>query len=89
MFEKLQRDYRSLFANSEQSNRGVDDGSPGRFRISDFFEQWGWEYSVSLCIEDSGLNEDSIYEWNVLRFYNKLAYLKDKGKFEIALNGNR
>lgn len=50
---------------------------------------WGWEYSVTLCVEDTGLSEDDIYNWNVLRFANKLSYLKDKGKFEISLNGSK
>jgi len=44
---------------------------------------------VSLCVADSGVSEDEIYEWTILRFYNKLAFLKGKGKFEIALNGSK
>jgi len=42
---------------------------------------------VSLVVADSGLSEDVIQEWNVIRFYNKLSYLKDRGKFEITVNG--
>ena len=78
-----------MFSSTNSNNSRNNEDDTGRFRVSDFFNQWGWEYSVTLCVSDSGLSEDEIYCWNVLRFYNKLAYLKDKGKFEIALNGSR
>lgn len=38
-------------------------------------------------VKDTNLTEDDVFTWSVTRFYNKLAYLKDKGKFEIQLNG--
>lgn len=71
---------------NDEGNKGNDDGRP---RVSDFFERWGFEYSVGLVVKDTNLTEDVVYSWSVLRYYNKLAYLKDKGKFEIQLNGNR
>lgn len=40
-------------------------------------------------VRDTNLTEDDIFNWSVTRYYQKLAYLKDKGKFEIQLNGNR
>jgi hypothetical protein len=37
--------------------------------------------------------EDEIYNWNVVRFLNKLAYMKDKNELEQSINrlaaGNR
>jgi hypothetical protein len=39
-------------------------------------------------VADTNLTEDEVFNWSVIRYYNKLAYLKDKGKFEIALNGS-
>lgn len=82
IFDKLQRDYKSLFGRSDEADKRAVRGQG----VSGFFEQWGWDYSISLCVQDSGLSEDEIYKWNVIRFYNKLAYLKDKGKFEIELS---
>jgi hypothetical protein len=78
-----------LFSEGNSNNSGDTKGDDGRLRISDFFERWGWEYSLGLVVKDTNLTEDQIFEWSVIRYYNKLAYLKDKGKFEIALNGNR
>ena len=89
MFEKLQHDYKKLFGITYEGDNGDVRGDRKRQAISGFFEHWGWEYSVSLTVIDSGLSEDEIYKWNVLRFHNKLSYLKDKGKFEISLNGNK
>lgn len=77
-----------MFSGASQSNRGGESNDDGRLRVSDFFERWGWEYSVGLVVKDTNLTEDQIFEWSVTRYYNKLAYLKDKGKFEIALNGS-
>lgn len=89
MFQKLQFDYNYLFGEQPKSTKGVPEGDRERQRISGFLEQWGWDYSISQCVIDTGLSEDEIYDWNVIRFHNKLAYLKDKGKFEIALNGSK
>jgi hypothetical protein len=59
-----------------------------RKQSSNFFlEHFGWEYSIDQCRENAGVSEDEVYEWNVIRFMNKLMYLKQKGKFEIALRG--
>ena len=89
MFEKLQRDYSGLYGKQQSDVKRPLQDDDGRPRVSEFFERWGWEYSVSLCVQDSGLSEDDIYNWNVLRFASKLSYLKDKGKFEISLNGSK
>jgi hypothetical protein len=85
----LQRNFTNLFGKSGASNKRTDDDDEPRFRVSDFLERWGFEYSVSLVCQDTNLTEDEVYSWSVLRFFNKLSYLKDKGKFEIALNGNK
>jgi len=78
-----------LFTETKRTNTSAHEDYDGRQRVSDFLENWGWEYSVSLCVADSGITEDEIYNWSIIRFYNKLAFLKDKGKFEIALNGSK
>jgi len=89
MFQELYRNYKGLFnsnAFSDERSKSNDDGRP---RLSEFFERWGWEYSVGLVVQDTNLTEDDVYGWSVTRYYQKLAYLKDKGKFEIQLNGSR
>jgi hypothetical protein len=40
---------------------------------------------MSEVVKDTLLNEDLIEKWNVLRYHNKLSYLKDKDKWS---NGN-
>ncbi len=38
---------------------------------------------MSEVVKDTGLCEDIIEnEWNVIRYHNKLSYLKDKSKWQ-------
>lgn len=89
IIEQLQKDYSGLFRNSNGNNKRDGGRDEQRQGVSGFFEQWGWDYSISSVVADTNLTEEKIYDWNVIRFYNKLCYLKDKGKFEIEVNGNR
>ena len=83
----MHKNFSGLFQEGRKSDNGTLQNDDGRPRVSDFFERWGWEYSVGLVVRDTNLTEDDVFTWSVTRFYNKLAYLKDKGKFEIQLNG--
>jgi hypothetical protein len=87
LLEKMRTDYSTLFDTEPTSDNGTDERDTDRQRVSGFLDQWGWEYNVDQCSENERIEPDRVYlEWNVIRFMNKLAYLKDKGKFLIALN---
>ena len=82
--------YSPLFDGSTENDRGSDERDNERQGVSGFLEQWGWEYNVDQCAENERITQEEIYyEWNVIRLLNKLCYLKDKGKFLIALNGSK
>ncbi|HRG02513.1 MAG TPA: hypothetical protein PKZ75_15475, partial [Bacteroidia bacterium] len=78
LLQKLQDDYTNLFGGKRKSNKRDDE----RSGVSDFFERWGFEYWFSEVVKDSLVNEDEVWKWNVIRYYNKLSYLKDKAKYE-------
>ncbi len=85
---ECRKDYSDLYRETKQVNPGEDGLDSGKSSVSSFLENWGWEYSVDQCRENAGITEDEVYtQWNVIQFMNKLSYLKDKGKFEIALRG--
>lgn len=82
--------YSPLFDGSTENDRGSDERDNERQGVSGFLEQWGWEYNVDQCAENERITQEEIYyNWNVIRLLNKLCYLKDKGKFLIALNGSK
>jgi hypothetical protein len=88
LLEKMRTDYSTLFDEQSTNDSGVSERDTDRQRVSGFLEQWGWEYNVDQCAENERIKQDEVYlDWNVIRFLNKLSYLKDKGKFLIALNG--
>jgi hypothetical protein len=81
LFEKLRSDYKNLFGGKPKDSKRTRADDDGRPRVPDFFERWGDEYWMSEVVKDTNLNEDDVWNWNVLRYYNKLSYLKDRGKY--------
>jgi hypothetical protein len=89
LLEEMRTGYNTLFDTEPESDNRDGDRDSKRQSVSGFLEQWGWEYNVDQCSENERISPDKVYlEWNVIRFLNKLSYLKDKGKFLIAVNGN-
>ncbi len=85
---QCREDYTSLYREPVKRDSEEDGMDSKKSSVSSFLENWGWEYSVDQCRENAGITEDEVYtKWNVIQFMNKLSYLKDKGKFEIALRG--
>jgi hypothetical protein len=86
----MRETYTGIFS-EESGVVSQDDGrDTERQRVSGFLEHWGWEYNIDLCAENERITWEEIYmNWNVVQFLTKISYLKDKGKFEIALNGIR
>lgn len=86
----MRASYPDMFTVEQSDSERDASRDSERQNISGFLEHWGWEYNVDLCRQATGLTENHIYtEWNVIELMNKLSYLKDKGKFEIALNGSK
>lgn len=85
----MRSSYEPLFGEQQQSNSGTNERDNERQRIHGFLEQWGWEYNIDQCAESERVGWEYIYlNWNVIEFLNRLSYLKDKGKFLIAINGS-
>jgi hypothetical protein len=85
----MRETYTGIFS-EESGVVSADDGrDTERQRVSSFLEQWGWEYNIDQCVQNERVTWEVVYNWNLVQFMNKISYLKDKGKFEIALNGIR
>lgn len=81
--------YSELFGEQQQNNSEDMGRNTERQRVSGFLERWGWEYNIDLVAESERVGWEYIYiNWNVIELLNRLSYLKDKGKFLIALNGS-
>ena len=75
-----------MYGQSKQNSNTEDEGDTGKQTVSTFLDVWGWEYAIDQCRENAGIPEDQVYtDWNVIQLMNKMSYLKDKGKFEIAI----
>lgn len=85
----MRETYSGIFGESFETDTSISNGDTDRQRVSGFLEHWGWEYNIDQCAQNERITWDDVYMWNVTRFLNKISYLKDKGKFEIALNGHR
>jgi hypothetical protein len=89
LLEKMRTDYSPLFGESSERVSEPNERDAERQGVSSFLDQWGWEYNIDLCAENDRVSWEHIYtRWNVIEFMNRLSYLKDKGKFLIALNGS-
>lgn len=59
---------------------------------NNFYSYWGWQITLDKMTQGDATKEDEILDWTVIKFLNKLSYLKDKHDFEIEqirLNGGR
>jgi len=84
----MREDYHAIFGERYEGPDGTGERNTDRQIVSGFLDQWGWEYNVELCMEASGVNEDTVYkEWSVQQFLNKISYIKDKNKFLKSVNG--
>ena len=81
---QFDRRYGSLFG-SEESNKRTDGRNPPTDIRREFFEYWGWYATVDEITMGQPWLEDEIFEWSITRFYNRLAYMKDKGEMEKAI----
>lgn len=86
----MRADYSGLFSEGHRVIEEGDERHDERQRVSGFLETWGWEYNLDMVAENDRISwNDILLNWNVIEFLNRLQYLKDKGKFLIALNGSK
>ena len=85
----MRETYTGIFTEESRVVSQDDGRDTERQRVSGFIEQWGWEYNIDQCALNERVSWETVYNWNLVQFMNKISYLKDKGKFEIALNGIR
>jgi hypothetical protein len=84
----MRETYTNIFGETNADDSGTDAGNTDRQRVSNFLQNYGWEYNIDLCAENERITWDVLMnEWNVIRFLNKIGYLQEKGKFEKALSG--
>lgn len=66
----------------DKDSRGEDEGGRPTFNADpegDFRKHWGWYTVVDEVVNQTPmLSEDEIMGWGVIRFYNRIAYLKEK-----------
>ena len=70
---------------SEEDNSGQNGGNKPSSIRREFFEYWGWYATVDEITMGQPWLEDEIFEWSITRFYNRLAYMKDKNECEAAI----
>jgi hypothetical protein len=88
----LDKGYGGLYEQPEDNKR-KDAGITRNDIRRSFYDYWGWEATIDEITMGQPWLEDEIYNWNVVRFLNKLAYMKDKNELEQSINrlaaGNR
>jgi hypothetical protein len=81
----LEQNFGSLFGGGE-NNSGTDGGDNAINPRGDFERYWGWQHIIIEMSEGNPIIEDAIYEWEVIRFLNRLSYLKEKAQVEEQIN---
>lgn len=64
----------------------MGEGTPGdieRTRVKSFVEHWGWIYVVYQMAEFFKESRDQQYEKSLTQFYNDLAFMKDKSRYDL------
>lgn len=51
--------------------------------LNDFVKHWGWIYVVFQMAEFYRCSREDIYNVCLIEFYNDLAFMKDKGRYDI------
>lgn len=44
----------------------------------DFIEHWGWFVTIDEITGGDPFKEEELFSWPVRKFYNRLAFLKEK-----------
>ena len=77
--EVLDGKYRGLFK-STGGNQTERAGNTGYDPRGDFLNFWGWYAVVDDVTGGDPFKEDEVWSWGVVRFLNRLSYMKDKNE---------
>ena len=87
--QKVEGNYRNLFGNGPEEHREDDEGSSEPIatepRVKGFVAHWGWVYVTYQLSQFYMVKEDEIDNWNVYRYLNSIAFMKDKYKYDLEL----
>lgn len=89
--EALDGKYRGLFK-SAGGNQGTGTGDFTHDPRRDFIDFWGWYAVVDDVTGGDPFKEDEVWSWGVVRFLNRLSYMKDKNEViaeELKKSGTR
>ena len=60
-----------------------------RTRVKGFVAHWGWIYVVFQMAEFYRESRNEQYDKSIIEFYNDLAFMKDKSKYDLDLAEER
>lgn len=58
-------------------------------RVKGFVAHWGWIYVVYQMAEFFRESRNEQYDKNIIEFYNDLAFMKDKGQYDLETMENQ
>jgi hypothetical protein len=58
-------------------------------RVKGFVGHWGWIYVVYQMAEFFRESRNEQYDKNIIEFYNDLAFMKDKGQYDLETMENQ
>ena len=83
---EIESEYPELFPKRNEDDRGDDEGNKPDFSgIGTFVEYWGWIYVVWQLAEFNRIHREEVYKMKIREFYNELAFMKDKGHYDLEL----
>ena len=57
--------------------------------VADFVKHWGWIYVVHQMAEFYRESRDDQYNKTIIEFYNDLAFMKDKSRYDLEVAEER
>ena len=81
----LDNKYPDLFGSNEDNSLPTIGTTRASLR-QELFSRWNWYATVDELTGGQVWREDGIFEWPVIRFLNRLAYMKDKGEMEVKMS---
>lgn len=58
-------------------------------RVKGFVAHWGWTYVVYQMAEFYRESRDDQYNKTIIEFYNDLAFMKDKSRYDLEVAEER
>lgn len=79
---KINNEFRRIF-DQEDKEKDSESGLPRAKRLSpieEFYKNWNWFAIVDDLAEGDQTKWEIIFDWNVYRFLNGVAFMNDKKK---------